>query len=431
MILVLHATGNTFVRALLSGLDDAGVDFRFFTTIAATSSGMMGMLPGPWRRQLIRRQFDIPASRLVTRSRREWVRLAASQAGMFWLTKHEVGWACVDAVYRDLDRSIARRLAKCDAMHPSGTWIYGYEDGCLESFRVARQLGMNRAYELPIAFWKVSRRLLEEESRRLPEWAGTLVGTDDSVEKLERKSQELALADVVIVPSQFVARSLEGELGADQRVVVAEFGSPGGGKAEIGKWKAESGKLKAESGKLKTGKSQPLRVLFAGSMSQRKGLADVFETIRLLGRSDVELVVMGSPVAPMAFYHAQGVPFTYEAPRPHQEVLELMETCDVLVLPSIVEGRALVQQEALSCGLPLLVTPNAGGEDLVVEGETGFLVPIRSPEALADKIAWFADHRAHLEAMREACREQAARCTWQRYTAGIFEALQLSQASVC
>lgn len=423
MISLLHPTGNTFVRALLSGLEDAGVDYRFFTTIAATSSGLMGWVLEPWRRQLIRRRFDIPASRLVTRSHREWVRLAASHAGMSWLTKHEVGWACVDAVYRDLDRSVARRLAKCDAVRPSGTWIYGYEDGCLDSFRVARKLGTNRAYELPIAFWKVSRRLLEEESRRLPEWARTLVGTDDSMEKLERKSRELALADVVIVPSQFVARSLEGELSAHQRVVVAEFGSPEGGKVE-------SGKQKVENGNRKSGKNQPLRVLFAGSMSQRKGLADVFEAIRLLGRSDVELVVMGSPVAPMSFYRAQGVPFTYEAPRPHHEVLDLMETCDVLVLPSIVEGRALVQQEALSCGLPLLVTANAGGEDLVIDGKTGFLVPIRSPEVLAAKIAWLADHRPYLEAMRESCREQAARCTWDRYTARILDALQLSQASV-
>ena len=55
---------------------------------------------------------------------------------------------------------------------------------------------------------------------------------------------------------------------------------------------------------------------------------------------------------------------------------------DALVLPSIVEGRALVQQEALSCGLPIIVTPNAGGEDLVEEGKTGHIIPIRSPQSI-------------------------------------------------
>ena len=88
---------------------------------------------------------------------------------------------------------------------------------------------------------------------------------------------------------------------------------------------------------------------------------------------------MGSPIAPMDFYRSQYRDFTYMSTRPHHEVLELMQSCDALVLPSIAEGRALVQQEAMANGLPLIVTPNTGGEDLVVEGETGFLVPDPQP----------------------------------------------------
>ena len=56
-----------------------------------------------------------------------------------------------------------------------------------------------------------------------------------------------------------------------------------------------------------------------------------------------------------------------------------MRSCDLLVLPSIVEGRALVLQEAMACGLAMIATPNAGAEDLIVEGETGFLVPVGAP----------------------------------------------------
>src|SRR5690606_39238450 len=78
--------------------------------------------------------------------------------------------------------------------------------------------------------------------------------------------------------------------------------------------------------------------------------------------------------------------FIYEKGRPHEEVLKLMKSCDVFCLPSIVEGRALVMQEAMSQGLPLIITPNTGGEDLIKNGETGFLVPIRSPEVIAEKI---------------------------------------------
>jgi glycosyltransferase involved in cell wall biosynthesis len=158
-------------------------------------------------------------------------------------------------------------------------------------------------------------------------------------------------------------------------------------------------------------------------MTQRKGLADLFEAMKRLGRRDVELVVMGAPLMPMAFYREEYPGFRHEPPRPHGAVLRLMGECDVLALPSIVEGRALVQQEAMRCGLPLIVTPNAGGEDLVAEGETGFLVPIRSPDAIADRIARLADDRGALEGMREKARAMAAGRSWGRYAAKIMEVL--------
>jgi glycosyltransferase involved in cell wall biosynthesis len=92
-----------------------------------------------------------------------------------------------------------------------------------------------------------------------------------------------------------------------------------------------------------------------------------------------------------------------------------MQSCDVFVLPSIVEGRALVQQEAMSCGLPLIVTANAGGEDLIDEGKTGFLVPMRSPQKIAEKVTWFADNRHQLDEMSTLARQKAVQITWKDY----------------
>jgi len=159
-------------------------------------------------------------------------------------------------------------------------------------------------------------------------------------------------------------------------------------------------------------------------MSQRKGLADLFAAVRQLGRSDIELVVMGSAIAPMEFYRRECPDFVYEPTRPHSEVLRLMQSCDVLALPSIVEGRALVMQEAMSQGLPVLITPNTGGEDLVEDGKAGFLVPIRSPEMIADRLAWFADHREDTRAMGESARAKAATYTWADYGVKVATAIK-------
>ena len=62
-----------------------------------------------------------------------------------------------------------------------------------------------------------------------------------------------------------------------------------------------------------------------------------------------------------------------------------------MVLPSIEEGLALVQAQAMACGCPLISSVNTGGEDLFQDGVEGFLVPIRSPEAIHDRLAQLAD----------------------------------------
>ena len=217
--------------------------------------------------------------------------------------------------------------------------------------------------------------------------------------------EEINLADMVVCPSRFVHDSLPEAIRSGKKCVVANFGSP---LPPLNMNHARNG--------------EKLRVLFAGAMSQRKGLADLFEAMKLLDRADVELVVMGSPILPMNFYRQQFSDFIHEPPRPHGAVMQLMQTCDVLALPSLVEGRALVQQEALACGLPLIVTANAGGADLVDEGVTGFLVPVRSPEKIAEKITWFADHRDSLAALRDAARHKAAEYSWDGYAETIISA---------
>ncbi|MFL6594335.1 MAG: glycosyltransferase family 4 protein, partial [Chthoniobacterales bacterium] len=282
------------------------------------------------------------------------------------------------------------------------TAVYAYEDCALRVFETARERGKRRIYDLPIAYWETAQRLLKEEAGRYPDWEPTLGGTRDSAEKLARKARELELAELVVCPSEFVRESLPKKT----RSVMISFGSP---VVEI------SQKAHRSDG--------PLRVLFAGAMTQRKGLADLFAAMKLVDSAAVELVVMGSTLMPLEWYRERGN-FTYEPPRPHADVLRLMQTCDVFVLPSIVEGRALVQQEAMACGLLLIATKNAGADDLISDGETGFLIPIRSPEGIAEKISWCAAHRNDTSGMGIAAQKRAAALTWRGYGEQVVAAIR-------
>ncbi len=400
MILVSHPTGNTFVRAWLAELTRRGVDFHFYTSLGINDKTRWPkVLPDRLAGEFLRRSYQVAPDRLHARPWRELGRLAGMRCGWGWLTAHETGWCSVDAVYQSLDRSVARVI---DADRGSTiTAVYAYEDGALASFEAAHRHGIKCCYELPIAYWETSRTLLKEEAARWPAWEPTLDATRDSDAKLQRKTRELELADIVICPSQFVLRSLPDAIRKAKPCIVSEFG--------VDTVEASERLVDQQT------TNRPFRALFAGSMTQRKGLADVFAAFRSMQRSDCELVVMGSPRASMDFYRREYPAFTYEPTRPHAGVLELMKRCDALVLPSIVEGRALVQQEAMMCGLPIVVTANAGGEDLVEEGRTGFLVPIRSPESIAERLNWLADHRAQWASMSEAARLKAGQYTWEQY----------------
>ncbi|MGA3181803.1 MAG: glycosyltransferase [Verrucomicrobiota bacterium] len=399
-LLFSHPTGNANVRAALMGLYNAGILEEFHTTIASYPGNLWDFLGQMrWTGEFKRRTFaECLRPITVQNPTREIGRMLANRLKLHHLGRHETGALSIDAVYHAQDKIVAKCLRRAPQRFGG---VYSYEDGALETLTAAKELDIRRIYDLPIAYWQTLRQLLAEEAERLPAWKATLGGgVCDSESKLNRKTQEIGLSEVVICPSQFVARSLPENVQMEKTVVVAPFGSP--------KTAPASSRVPSNTGK-------KLRVLFAGSMSQRKGLGDLFGAMRMLDRSDVELVVMGTPQAPMEFYRKEFNGFTYEAGRQHEKVLELMRSCDVLCLPSIVEGRALVMQEAMSQGLSLIITPNTGGEDLIAEGETGFLVPIRRADKIAEKISWFADHRSSLVEMSLSAQTKACQITWEMY----------------
>ena len=99
----------------------------------------------------------------------------------------------------------------------------------------------------------------------------------------------------------------------------------------------------------------------------------------------------------------------------NNEVLIEMKQHDVFVFPSLFDGFGLVILEALSRGLPVITTKNTGGPDILEDGSDGFIVPIRSSEAITEKLQLLCDDRTLLEKMSAAALKKAARYSWQEY----------------
>jgi starch synthase len=397
VILISHPTANQNVRQTALALAEAGLLEEFWTCVNWKEEGFFGRnlpLPSRIRKELERRSFVTELKPFIrTFPWREWGRLLSGKLGLRWTRGDENSPFSMDSVYYSLDRHVAGQLR-------SKHWlkaIYGYDNGALESFRMAKNLGIKCIYEHPIVYWRNVREYQREEAELHPEWAATLGALRDSEEKLARKDEELALADVVITPSTFSRESLKNAPALKAPVKILGYGAP------------------AIKRSLKPGElSDRLRVLYVGALSQAKGLGYLLTAASHLERQ-IELTLIGHRIS--ATIPEQRVLDRYRwiPSLPHEQMLAEMSRQDVLVLPSLHEGFGLVMLEAMAQGLVVITTPHTAGPDLIDDGLDGFIVPIRSSEAIEERLARLISNKELLTEMKMAGRRKAEIHAWERY----------------
>ncbi len=396
MILLSHPTANQNVRQAARALAEAGLLEEFWTCVHWKKGGLadrFASLAPRWQGELRRRSFTAEISPyLRTVSWREWGRQMAGQLGLNRLTRGEDAPFSVDAVYRSLDRRVAQRLQ--NGLTSKG--VYCYDDGALQTFRVAKEMGLKCIYEHPTVYWRTVRELQNEEAQLHPEWASTLGALNDSEEKLARKDEELSLADVIVTASTFSKESVGGAPAVHGAVEVIPYGNQ----------PAERGEARVAAKKL--------RVLYVGSLSQAKGLGYLLQAVGRL-KEKVELTLIGRRVSPQVPTPSLLAGHRWIPTLAHSDLLREMSRHDVLVLPSLHEGFGLVLTEAMGQGLAVVTTAHTAGPDLITDGVEGFIVPIRSAEAIEASLVHLLREPDRLRAMQEAAQRRALSCTWENY----------------
>jgi glycosyltransferase involved in cell wall biosynthesis len=103
---------------------------------------------------------------------------------------------------------------------------------------------------------------------------------------------------------------------------------------------------------------------------------------------------------------------------------------DVFVLPSIVEGSAKTTYEAMSASLPVITTLNAGS--VVRDDVDGFIVPIRDPCSIRDKLLFLYENRERAKEMGIAGRNRVGEFSWEIYESRLISLYrELSGRCVC
>jgi glycosyltransferase involved in cell wall biosynthesis len=401
-VLLVHATGNANVRQSVLALLESDQFAGFCTTFAWNpESKLAHFLPHRLSFELNRRSyFGIPEESIFTYPWRELIRLAASRLGLTSLYSGEDALFGVDAVYLGLDRRVTKDLARGRKFRPRPTALYSYDDCAYYCFAEAKRQGMRCIYELPTVYHRSLINIIYEERDLNPEWINAWIGSNDSAEKLARKDQEIRSADAIFVASSYCARTLKlfpEELKGP--VFTINYGAPSVGLERT-----------------LTQRNDQLRILYVGSMNQRKGISYLFEAVDKL-TLDHKLTLIGGMSAtykPKILTDALAR-YTWIDSAPHSEVLRLMRQHDVLVFPTLSDAFGLVIYEAMAQGTVVITTPHSAAPDIIESGINGFIVPIRDADAITDILTRLAEDRNYLAIVSESARRSAQQRTWAKY----------------
>lgn len=221
--------------------------------------------------------------------------------------------------------------------------IYAFNTAALELFKNSNRNEVLKVLEQTIAPAHVEARELDTEAKAYPAW-----GSYHRMPKLtnaiaEREKQEWELADIIICGSEYVKGAIAECGGPSRKCAVVPYGV----ERSIG-----------TDDPVRNRPHDPIRVLTVGAVGLRKGSPRILEAASAL-KGQAEFRIVGTiPGDISASLLSRGVQFEGTVPR--SEVATHYRWADVFLLPTVCEGSATSCYEALSHGLPVITTKNAG-----------------------------------------------------------------------
>ena len=279
-------------------------------------------------------------------------------------------------------RRVRSRLVRRHEQDWKNTIFFGYDTGFLETAAWVKDQGAKTIVgQMDPSSIEVD--LVRQEEQKWPGWAKTPLLVPE--EYFAWRKTEWSLADTIMVNSQWTRSALL-KLGVpDEKIAIVPL--------------AYEPDAPPAPAPLVRPESEPLRVLFLGQVNLRKGIPYLLEAAAQLRGEPVQIDIVG----PIAIADKQVVTappnVRFHGPAPRSKAREFYRAADVFVLPTISDGFALTQLEAMSHALPVITTPNCG--EVVRDGIDGFVIPPADATALANALRTLLEDPERHQAMRE------------------------------
>ena len=311
------------------------------------------------------------------------------------------------------DKSAARR---CPQLARSGasTALFFSDVGSGHAMRAAHQAGLKVVLSMVTGHMDEEMEILAREQARQPRFFPVYLGdgaldVDELAWLHARRRADLAQADLVLVPSEHIARQ-----------VVDRSGVPAG-RVRVIPYAADPDRFTPRF-KPADISADRCRFLFAGGITQRKGLSDLLTAWQAVRRPGWELSLVGeAPKSAQDLIPADDPTIRVLGRVAYGQMPGLMAEHDLFVFPSLFEGSAVVCYEALAAGLPVVTTPQAGS--VVRHGVEGLIVPAAAPDDLAQAMLRLGSSPLLRHQFAEAARLRALEHTWDHYRSRVATAL--------
>lgn len=279
--------------------------------------------------------------------------------------------------------------------------FFGYCTGALEPLELLRGRGVPTVVS-QIHPGRVEEEIVAQERAKWPSWEPS--GRPSAPEYWRRLEAEWAAATVVIANSAWSRNALVSQGVPKEKIRVIPLAYEGT-MASVRRPRSTHSKLS---------------VLWLGTVCLRKGVQYLLEAARLLVNEDISFTIVG-PLgisADAAATAPKNVSFIGRVTR--DRLTAVYDQADLFVIPTLSDGFAMTQIEAMAHGLPVIATPCCG--EVVQHGVNGLIVPPRDAQALADAILRLKHDRSELAEMSSNAVRRAADFSLSRYTSALVNA---------
>lgn len=271
----------------------------------------------------------------------------------------------------------------------------GWTGSSLEALIAARDVGMLTILERGSSHCNEWRTLMRNENALFDQ------PFDEMYHFWQRELLEYVLADYISVPSSFVRDSFIKHGVPAEKMLVNAYGVDLSAFRQVEK------------------ADDVFRLIYVGGLHRRKGAHYLLQAVSELDLPGLEFWHVGSvnpEMKPFIDRYADDR-FTFHGHQPQASLYKFYSQASAFVIASIEEGMAMVQCQAMACGLPLICTTNTGGADLIGEdGEGGYVVPIRDIEAFKDRIQHLYENPSLAREMGQRAKARVKQgFSWEDY----------------